>query len=162
VRAEYFAGSPQLLSSHNDFHQGNILFDGERLWVVDWESAYRNDPLVDIAIVIDSLSLVPELQSVLLHAWLGNASDEAVHTRLELIRALTRLYFAGVFLSASAAVPRPKPDNDLSTPALPQFRLAIREGRVIHGTPAFTHILGKMFLASFLSGAAVPGFGAAI
>ena len=40
-----------LVSSHNDPHPGNILFDGERLWLIDWESAYRNDPAVDLAIM---------------------------------------------------------------------------------------------------------------
>jgi aminoglycoside phosphotransferase (APT) family kinase protein len=161
VRAQYAAGSPRLVSSHNDFHQGNILFDGERLWLVDWESAYRNDPLVDIAIVIDSLSLASELQSVLLHAWLGHAPDEATRTRLEVVRALTRLYFAGVFLSASAAVPRPKPDNDLKVPSLSQFRQAVGEGQIALDTPEARHIIGKMYLASFLSGGSVPSFGAA-
>jgi hypothetical protein len=130
VSTEYFSGSPQLVSSHNDFHQGNLLFDGERLWVVDWESAYRNDPLVDLAIIIDSLSLAPELQSVLLQAWLGHAPDEAVHMRLELIRALTRLYFAGVFLGVSAAVPRPKPDDDLRAPSPLEFDQAVAGGRI--------------------------------
>ena len=28
----------------------NILFDGERLWLIDWESAHRNNPPVDAAI----------------------------------------------------------------------------------------------------------------
>lgn len=160
VRAEYFAGSPQLLSSHNDFHQGNILFDGERLWLVDWESAYRNDPLVDIAIVIDNLSLASELQSVLLHAWLGRAPDEALRARLELIHALTRLYFAGVFLSASAAVPRPKPDNDLKALSSLEFNRAVAGGQISLDTPEARHIMGKMYLASFLSGGSVPSFGA--
>jgi hypothetical protein len=161
VSAEYFAGSPRLVSSHNDFHQGNIIFDGERLWVVDWESAYRNDPLVDIAIVIDSLSLAPELQGHLLHAWLGHAPGEAVRTRLELIRALTRLYFAGVFLSASAAVPRPEPDNGLKAPSPQEFDQAVAGGRISPDTPEARHIMGKMYLASFLSGGGVPSFGAA-
>jgi aminoglycoside phosphotransferase (APT) family kinase protein len=161
VSTEYFASSPRLVSSHNDFHQGNILFDGERLWVVDWESAYRNDPLVDIAIVIDSLALVPELQRVLLHAWLGRAPGEAVRIRLELIRALTRLYFAGVFLSASAAVPRAEPDNDLKAPSPQEFDQAVVGGRISLDTPEARHIMGKMYLASFLSGSSVPSFGGA-
>lgn len=161
VRARYFAGSPRLVSSHNDLHQGNILFDGERLWLIDWETAYRNDPLVDIAIVLDSLSFPAELQGVLLQAWLGHAPNQAILTRLDLIRALTRLYFAGVFLSASAAVPRLTPDNDLKVPSLAQFRRAVREGQVNLDTPNARHTMGKMFLASFLSGAGVPPFGAA-
>ena len=54
------------VSSHNDPNPRNILYDGERLWLIDWESAYRNDPLVDVAIVLDNLAPSPELEDVLL------------------------------------------------------------------------------------------------
>jgi len=154
----YDAGSTSLVSSHNDSIPSNILFDGERLWLIDWESAYRNDPLVDVAIVSDSLALLPELEEVLLRTWFSRAPDEAVRTRLELVRAFTRLYYAGVLLSASAAASWVTDDTDLSAPTPQQYRLAIDEGRLKRGATETKHILGKMFLASFLSGAAAPGF----
>jgi aminoglycoside phosphotransferase (APT) family kinase protein len=162
LREAYVSGTTKLASSHNDSNPRNILFDGERLWLIDWESAYRNDPLVDVAIVLDSLAPSPELEDALLQAWLGHAPDEALRARLELTRALTRLYFAGVFLSASAVASRAKADTDLMAPTLPEFKQAIREGRLRPGAPETKHILGKMFLASFLSGAAAPGFDAAV
>jgi aminoglycoside phosphotransferase (APT) family kinase protein len=162
LREAYDAGSTRLVSSHNDCIPSNILFDGERLWLIDWESAYRNDPLVDVAIVVDSLVPSPELQDVLLRAWLGRAPDEALRARLELIRALTRLYYAGVLLSASAAVSRAPPDTDLSAPTVREFQQAIHEGRLKPGAPETKHILGKIFLASFLAGVPPPGFDAAV
>jgi len=158
----YDAGLTRLVSSHNDPIPSNILFDGKRLWLIDWESAYRNDPLVDVAIVLDSLALSPELADVLLRAWLGRAPDEAVRARLELIHAFTRLYYAGVLLSASAAASWVTDDTDFSVPTLQQFRLAIHEGRLKPGAPTTKHVLGKMFLASFLLGVAPPGFDDAV
>jgi Ser/Thr protein kinase RdoA (MazF antagonist) len=159
----YDAGSTSLVSSHNDSIPSNILFDGERLWLIDWESAYRNDPLIDVAIMLDSFAFSPKLQHVLLRAWLGRAPDEAVGARLELIHALTRLYYAGVLLSASALATRAAPDADLGAPpTLPEFQLAIREGQLKPGAPATKHILGKMFLASFFTGVAPPGFDDAV
>jgi hypothetical protein len=91
---------------------------------------------------------------VLLKAWFGRAPDEAVRARLAPIRALTRLYYAGVMLSASAAASWVADDTDLSAPTPQQFRLAIDEGRLKRGAPETMHILGKMFLASFFSGVA--------
>ena len=102
VRQNYNEGLGTLVSSHNDAHPGNLLFDGQRLWLIDWESAYRNDPLVDLAILIDSFAFPPELEAVLARAWVNNP-DESFHSRLTTVRALTRLYYAGVFLSSSAA-----------------------------------------------------------
>jgi aminoglycoside phosphotransferase (APT) family kinase protein len=145
-----------LVSGHNDLNARNILFDGERLWLIDWESAYRNDPLVDAAILLDNLAPSPELQDALLQAWLGRAPDGAWRARLAPIRALTRLYYAGVLLSASATVPRTEPDTDLSAPACDAFLCDVREGGLTSRTPEAVHTLGKIYLASFLSGAPVP------
>jgi aminoglycoside phosphotransferase (APT) family kinase protein len=162
LREAYDAGSTNLVSSHNDFIPSNILFDGERLWLIDWESAYRNDPLVDVAIVLDTLVRSPELEAVMLRAWLGRAVDETLCARLELVRALTRLYYAGVVLSASAAASWMTGDTDLWAPTVAQFQQAIRAGRLKPGTPQTKHILGKMFLASFLSGVDAPSLDVAV
>jgi aminoglycoside phosphotransferase (APT) family kinase protein len=161
IRRSYNSGLERLVSSHNDFHPGNLLFDGHRLWLVDWESAYRNDPTVDLAILMDSFAFSPEIEDIMVKTWLGRAPDEVFYTRLATVRALTRLYYAGVFLSASAASQtRTAPDTDLSVPTLEEFKQSVRAPRA---NPTETiHTLGKMYLASFLSGDTVPGFGAAI
>jgi predicted Ser/Thr protein kinase len=149
-------------SSHNDLVPLNILFDGRRLWLIDWESAYRNDPLVDVAITLDNFAPTPELEGILSRAWLGRALDEALAARLIQVRALTRLYYAGVFLSASAAASGPISDKDVSAPRVPDFRRATRNGTIRPGAPATKHILGKMYLASFLTGDIPPGLDAAV
>ena len=158
IRAAYVWDHADSVSSHNDSIPSNILFDGERLWMVDWESAYRTDPLVDIAIVSDCLARTPELEGILLRSWLGRTPDEALHARLGYVRALTRLYYAGVLLSASATAPRAAPDTDLAAPTFAEMRAAFHAGRLRIGTPATKHVLGKMFLASFLTDVATPGF----
>jgi thiamine kinase-like enzyme len=32
-----------LVASHNDVKPENIVFDGDRVWLVDWEVAFLND-----------------------------------------------------------------------------------------------------------------------
>ena len=39
VRETYVWSTKQSVSSHNDPVPRNILFDGRRLWMIDWESA---------------------------------------------------------------------------------------------------------------------------
>jgi tRNA A-37 threonylcarbamoyl transferase component Bud32 len=58
----YVWNTADSVSSHNDPVPRNVLFDGERLWLIDWESAYRSDPLVDVAITLDSFARSPELE----------------------------------------------------------------------------------------------------
>ncbi|NLS71007.1 hypothetical protein E3H11_19175 [Bradyrhizobium brasilense] len=158
IRAAYAWDEVNSVSSHNDSLPANILFDGNRLWMIDWESAYRTDPLVDLAIVGDSLARTPELESILHRAWLGRPLDEPLRARLAHVRALTRLYYAGVLLSASATAPRTIPDTSLAAPTLAELAEATRAGRLKAGTPAAKHVLGKMFVASFLTEVATPGF----
>jgi hypothetical protein len=162
LRKTYDAGLAGLVSSHNDPVPSNILFDGKRLWLIDWESAYRNDPLVDVAIVLDNLARSPDLEAILLEAWLGRAPDQALGARLAVARALTRLYYAGVVLSASAAAAWTTGETDLSAPTPAELQQAVRAGRLKPGAPQTKHVLGKMFLTSFMSGVATPGFDAAV
>jgi thiamine kinase-like enzyme len=55
IRETYAPEAENFVSSHNDVLPRNILFDGNRLWLIDWEGAYRNDPLVDLATALDNL-----------------------------------------------------------------------------------------------------------
>jgi hypothetical protein len=162
IREVYVWDSAESVSSHNDPVPRNVLFDGERLWLIDWESAYCNDPLVDAAIVLDSFASSSELKEVLLQAWLGRTPDETLRARLALVRAFTRLYYAAFLFSASAAASGALADGDLSAPTITQFQSAIQQRRLKVGAPATKHILGKMFLASFLTGVAPPGLDAAV
>lgn len=149
----YAGGASHLVSSHNDLIPANILFDGKRLWLIDWESAYGNDPLVDVSTLLDTVAQAPELGEALLVAWLGQRPNEETCARLDIVRRLTRLYYAGVFFSASAAANWTSAETDLSTPSPDEFRRAIGEGRLRRGAPQTKHVLGKMFLAaSFLTG----------
>jgi aminoglycoside phosphotransferase (APT) family kinase protein len=157
IREAYSWDRAASVSCHNDPVPTNVLYDGQRLWLIDWESAYCNDPLVDIAIMSDHLARTPDLKDALLQAWLGRAPDGALRARLELVRALTHLYYAGVCFSASATAPRESPDGDLAALSMAAYEDACGTDRLKPGTPATLHILGKMFIASFLTGCATPG-----
>lgn len=47
--AEQFARDPRYVVSHNDVNPGNVLCDGERAWLVDWDSAGLGHPHYDLA-----------------------------------------------------------------------------------------------------------------
>jgi aminoglycoside phosphotransferase (APT) family kinase protein len=162
IRQIYVWDPANSVSSHNDLVPRNVLFDGTRLWLIDWESAYRNDPLADVAIALDNFAPSSDLEQILTEAWLGQKPDGSLLARLEYVRALTRLYYAGVFLSASAAVFGPMRDPDSTAPTVESFRRAIRTGEIRPGSPKAKHILGKMYLASFMTGEIPPGLSAAV
>jgi aminoglycoside phosphotransferase (APT) family kinase protein len=149
LRNAYDWNPSAAVSSHNDPNPGNILFDGERLWLIDWEAGYRNDPFVDVAIVSEALAPTSELQDLLLGAWLGRAAGPSDRARLATIRRFTRLYYACFLLDAGAAS-RTAPDEDLSAPTPGEIAAAIAELRQGSRTVAYT--LGKAYLDGFLNG----------
>ena len=162
ISAAYPKDAAAHVSSHNDPNPRNIVFDGERLWLIDWETAYRNDPLVDVAILLDQLATTPDAEAALLQAWFGRTPDSALRARLVLMRPLTRLYYAGLMLSGFAAAPRERPDASLDAPTPDEFRAAFEQGRLKPTAPETLYILGKMQLAGFLAGLAAPGFAQAL
>lgn len=148
-----------LVSSHNDLNPGNILFDGERLWLVDWETAYRNDPLVDVATLTIFFATVPELEAVLLRSWLGREPDHALRARLILMRQLARLFYGcAASLNAAHALPAVMPETDLAALTPAQFGDAVAQGRLVVGAPEAQRMVGKMALAGFLAALATPAF----
>ena len=149
------------VSSHNDPNAQNVLFDGTRLWLVDWETAYRNDPLTDVAILVENFAPTPTLERTLLTTWHGGSPDEPLEARLHLMRLLARLYYAGLVL-ASSSHGIPETDDSLDCLAPDALTAAVSRGELALGTPAFMHALGKMFLAGFLEGARAPRSAAAL
>jgi aminoglycoside phosphotransferase (APT) family kinase protein len=158
IRAAYPWDSANHVSSHNDPNPGNILFDGQRLWLIDWETSYRNDSMTDIAILTDNFAQTPELEEALLRAWLGRQPDQSVRARLMLMRKLTRLYYAGILLATSMTTAAVEPLNDLSAPTPAEFRALIVSGQPKIGSFETKNLLGKMMLAGFLDGAQTEGF----
>ena len=63
IRAVYPRDPATFVSTHNDVNPANLLYDGNRLWLIDWESAKRNDPFIDIAMVWITLAPTAELQT---------------------------------------------------------------------------------------------------
>ena len=135
------ASSP--VSSHNDPNPRNIIFDGERLWLIDWETAFRNDPLTDVAILAENFAGTPELEDALLQGWLERPADQELRARLLLMRQLTRIYYGAILLSAFAASPRAVPDGDLAAPTPDGFRASIAEGRLKAASPETMYTLGQ-------------------
>lgn len=58
--------------AHNDVHGDNIIDDGRRLWLLDWEYAGRGQPLVDLASLANNAGLDDETAQICLIDWLGH------------------------------------------------------------------------------------------
>ncbi|HEY1709640.1 MAG TPA: phosphotransferase [Rhizomicrobium sp.] len=159
IRAAYPWDTAALVSSHNDPNPRNILFDGARLWLVDWELAFRNDPLVDAAILTTEIAAAPEAEEVLLTAAFGRAPDRALRARLAVARLLTRLFYACVVLDVFVNAPDSPRGTNLDAFTQAGFLAAVADGRLKSGAQETAYAFGKMSLGAFLEGVTAPHFG---
>jgi len=144
------------VSSHNDPNARNVLFDGNRLWLIDWETAFRNDPLTDVAIVAENHAPSQEQATLLLQDYLGRSPRPSETARLRLMRQWVRLYYASLLLSP--AVNPAAPMDSLAAPSLEEFRASIARGESSPVSRETMAVIGKMCLAGFMAECGAPGY----
>ncbi len=84
-------GPIDLVLGHNDLLPGNLLDDGERLWLIDWEYAGFNTPLFDLANLASNNELAPAQEDWLLEAYFEHAPDEGLHRRYHAMKCASLL-----------------------------------------------------------------------
>lgn len=151
--AAYPWGASPLVSSHNDINPGNVLFDGERLWLIDWELAFSNEPLFDLALIAINVEATAALEHELLTAYLGCAPEPAMRARFALMRTLGLSFYACLMLSTCiGSVPAEDAPAPLSLAELQSHTAA----RLVRAEPVDLHRDGKMLLAGFLASCRSP------
>ena len=158
IRSGLSWDSASLVASHNDPNPRNILFDGARVWLVDWELGFQNDPLVDLAILTHELAATPDLETILLNAALGVPPSRRVRARLHVVRVLARLFYGCIVLDSLRGAER-LATSEANVPFTPTtFRRAVREGRLASGAPETAYAFARMSIAAFIDGVCAPEF----
>lgn len=129
-----------LVSSHNDLNPRNILYDGRRLWLVDWEASFLADRYVDLAAVVNFFATSDEEAEIVLRAYFGGPSSAQQRARLFLARQISHVFYGVMFLSGAAAE---RPGMDLSPPGDGGRSLAALHGALALGEPIFERPEGR-------------------
>ena len=104
VAAAYSSLDPDLAPSHNDlFKPDNMLFDGSRLWLVDWEAAFQNDRYADLAVVANMLVANEAEEQIYLQEYFGTPPDSYQAARFYLMKQLAHMFYAMAFLKLGSA-----------------------------------------------------------
>ncbi len=99
VSAVYPHHRPDMVSSHNDlFKPDNILFDGHRVWLVDWEAAFLNDRYADLAVVANLVVTNHAEERLYLQQYFGQSPDPYQLARFFLMQQVVHMFYAMVFL----------------------------------------------------------------
>ncbi len=97
--AAIYPRDPEMVPSHNDlFKPDNILFDGQRPWLVDWEVACLNDRYADLAVVANMIVSNEAEEELYLQEYFGQPPDEYQRARFFLMQQVAHVFYTMVFL----------------------------------------------------------------
>ena len=117
-----------MVSSHNDLKPENILFDGEQVWLVDWEAAFLNDRYVDLAVVANFVVTNDAEEELCLRTYFGEAAGEYRLARFYLMRQAVHMFYATVFMLLGSSGKPIEPNA--KAPAFRDFHNRIWAGEI--------------------------------
>lgn len=129
VARAYPRNDMERVSSHNDLKPQNTLFDGKRVWIVDWESAFKNDRYVDLAVAANFFVHDEESEAEYLNEYCGEPPGEYRSSRFYLMRQAMHMFY-GAFLMQLAASAGARIDPDLKAPDFRDFHRRLISGEV--------------------------------
>lgn len=89
---------PSGVVSHNDVNPGNVLWDGARAWLVDWEVAGLGHPFYDLAVLTMFLQLEDAAAHELLAMQERRSIDDTERATFAAQRRLAALLVGLIFL----------------------------------------------------------------
>jgi aminoglycoside phosphotransferase (APT) family kinase protein len=92
-----------MVSCHMDLKPENILFDGQHVWLTDWQAAFVNDRYFDLAVAANFLLTSDADEPTYLERYFGQRPNEYQRARLFLMRQVVHMFYATVFLMLGSA-----------------------------------------------------------
>lgn len=158
LRAAYCTAPQDRVASHNDLNPRNMLYDGQRLWFVDWESAFLTDRFVDLSCLANLFADTPAREELLLATYFGKV-DEVHRARLYLMAQVNHLFYGLVMTNAVASRAQLP---SLDGPALAELHQALSLGEPVLDTDEGRFDYVRARLAQALEGLRSQRFEAAL
>jgi aminoglycoside phosphotransferase (APT) family kinase protein len=138
IAAAYPRDEANIVSSHNDLNPSNMIFEGERMWIVDWETAFAADRYVDIAALTTFQTASEAEEELVLATYFGPTLDSRIRARFFLMQQVSRIFYAVLLLNTAAEQRLRLGADALSGPPLSAIRgematLVTHEGRIRFG-----------------------------
>ena len=88
---EAAAGPFDIVFGHNDLLPANILDDGDRLWLIDWEYAGYNTPLFDLGGLASNNELSVKQERSMLECYFDKTPDDALWRQYQAMKCASLL-----------------------------------------------------------------------
>jgi Ser/Thr protein kinase RdoA (MazF antagonist) len=142
------AADKRLVFSHCDLHPGNLIWDGSKVWLVDWERAGPAHPFLDLAILELFLDLPDDVRLYFQAAQEDKAlatNDQKIYCA---VRDLVRLVYGCVFFSLVPGMLTVPPLTEV--PRVRDFFTRMAAGSIQLNSPTGQTLLGAAILKQFM------------
>ncbi|UBM59668.1 phosphotransferase [Marinilongibacter aquaticus] len=99
IERVYPVNEEVLVSCHNDLKPENIVYDGLKPWIVDWEASFLNFGLADLSIVANFVVQDEKEERAFLEDYFDRPINEYDSARFFLINQVLHINYCCVFLS---------------------------------------------------------------
>jgi len=117
------------VSCHNDLKPENVLFDGLRPWMVDWEAAFPNDRYLDLAVVGNFVLGNEKEEADYLEQYFNEPADEYKRARFFMMSQMLHVYYFS-FLMLSNFSGKPIDTNNFEKPDFRSFHERMWYGEI--------------------------------
>jgi hypothetical protein len=128
------------------------VYDGERLWLVDWTASFQSDRFTDLASIASFMARDDEGEAVLLAGYFDAPPTEAQRARMYLARQINHMFYAMSLLSTTNGA-RPSSVRSLS-----DVHAALRAGEPVMDTVTGRAEYALARLAAMVAGVDAPRF----
>ena len=157
----YPRGNSDFVSSHNDLKPQNMRFDGRRIWLVDWESAFLNDRYVDLSIVANFFVKDEAHEESYLNAYFGEPAGEYRQARFFLMRQAVSMFYATLLLLEASRAGL-SIDADMELPDFREYHQDLIAGKIDMLTAGAKAQYGMLHLRQALRNMRTPRFAQAL
>jgi len=107
IKAVYPRNTSDWVSCHNDLKPENMLFDGNKAWLVDWEAAFLNDRYLDLTVVANFAATKDGEEKKYLQTYFGKEPTEYQRARFFLMQQYLHIAYVCVFMKLGVTADKP-------------------------------------------------------
>ncbi len=164
IKSKYPWNDVEKVFSHNDLNPSNILSDGEKIWVIDWDVSYANDRYIDLANAANFFVHTENQERVFLDTYFGATIDDYKIARFYIMRQVGRIIYS-MLMFQLAAQGKPKDyvhDQAMEGITLQDFGAMMATGKISLASYEGQFMYGKALLNEAVHQMRTPRFAASL
>ncbi|PWV47672.1 choline kinase family protein [Chitinophaga sp. S165] len=164
VKDKYPWNDAEKVFSHNDLNPSNVLSDGEKIWIIDWDVSYVNDRYIDLANAANFFLHTEAQEKLFLDTYFGRPANDYQTARFHVMRQVGRIIYSMLMLQL-AAQSKPKDyvhDQEMEGITLRDFGAMMGTGQISLATYEGQLMYGKALLNEAVHQMRSPRFTASL